>query len=232
MGIVMLPLAFVVGMGLLTADRGRQELPGEAVVGPRLATEGRLVYPPSALEAGTEGVVVLECVVQEDGTPANIRVRKSSLHPALDEAAIRALTESRYFPATRGGKPIAAPIEVEMSFSVRDGTGAHRGPPLDSPGVYKKADGVTLPVLVKEVHASYTPDTLRARVQGLVRLEGVVLPDGTVGDVRITSPLNPQLDAECLRVFRQWIFKPGTKDGVAVPVRIEVEMTFTLGTPR
>ena len=71
-------------------------------------------------------------------------------------------------------------------------------------------------------------------MQGSVKLECVVLPDGTVGDVRVTTPLHPDLDQESVRTLRQWTFKPGTKDGVAVPVRVEVEMTFTLrdGPPK
>jgi len=40
---------------------------------------------------------------------------------------------------------------------------------------------------------------MRAKMQGIVRLEGVVLPDGTVGDVKVTR----SLDA----VFA-WIWKP------------------------
>ena len=65
-------------------------------------------------------------------------------------------------------------------------------------------------------------------------IECVVLPDGTVRDVRVTTPLHPDLDEESVRTLRQWTFKPGTKDGVAVPVQVEVEMTFTLrdGPPK
>ena len=66
---------------------------------------------------------------------------------------------------------------------------------------------------------------MRDGVQGGVNLECVVLTDGTVGDVRVTKPLHPELDEAAMRTLRQWVFKPGTKDGVAVPVQIEVEMT-------
>jgi len=55
-----------------------------------------------------------------------------------------------------------------------------------------------------------------------------VLTDGTVGDVKVTKPLDPGLDAEAVRTVRQWTFAPGTKDGQAVPVQVMVEMTFTL----
>ena len=46
------------------------------------------------------------------------------------------------------------------------------------------ADGVTPPVLVQEVKPSYTREALRHKQEGKVYLEAVVLPDGSVGDVR------------------------------------------------
>ena len=55
----------------------------------------------------------------------------------------------------------------------------------------------------------------------------VVLPDGTVGDVDVVRSLDAVygLDAQGLK---QWTFEPGLKDGVPVPVRVAVEMSFTL----
>jgi TonB family protein len=61
-----------------------------------------------------------------------------------------------------------------------------------------------------------------------MKLECVVLPDGTVGEVRMVERLHPELDEQAIRTLRQWTFKPGTKNGVPVPVRTEVEMTFNL----
>ena len=40
------------------------------------------------------------------------------------------------------------------------------------------------------------------------------------------------LDDESVKALKQWQFTPGQKDGVAVPVIVEVEMTFTIGKPR
>ncbi len=69
---------------------------------------------------------------------------------------------------------------------------------------------------------------MRARVQGVVSLECVVQPDGTIGGVRVTKALSPGLDQEAIKAVRQWRFKPGRKDGKPVPVRVTLEMTFTL----
>ena len=89
-------------------------------------------------------------------------------------------------------------------------------------------DGVKAPVLTKEVKPKYT-DAAKARgVQGNVETKAIVLADGTVGDVEVTKSLDPDLDAAAIYAVKQWQFRPGTKDGKAVDVEVQIEMTFTL----
>src|SRR2546427_2276524 len=56
-------------------------------------------------------------------------------------------------------------------------------------GVYRPGNGVESPRLLRSVRPNYTAEAMRAKVQGVVRLEGVVLPDGTVGDLKVTRSL-------------------------------------------
>jgi TonB family protein len=65
----------------------------------------------------------------------------------------------------------------------------------------------------------YTREALEAKIHGVMLLEGVVRPDGTVGDVQVARSLDPLfgLDQEALRAVRQWRFTPGMKDGKPVP---------------
>jgi TonB family protein len=101
-------------------------------------------------------------------------------------------------------------------------------PPLQT---YRPGQGVTAPVLVHETKPNYTPEAMRARIHGLVALECVVMPDGSVGAVRVTQSLDTQfgLDQQAVDALKQWRFRPGMKDGVAVPVLVAVEMSYTLG---
>ena len=94
--------------------------------------------------------------------------------------------------------------------------------------VYKPGDGVTAPVIVKQVKPQYTADAMRAKIQGTVTVECVVETNGKVGDVKVIKSLDPGLDQEAVKAVKQWTFKPGKKDGKAVRVRIELELTFTL----
>ena len=90
--------------------------------------------------------------------------------------------------------------------------------------------GVSLPTVVKDVRPAYTSEAIRNRIQGTVLLAAVVLSDGTVGKVGVLRSLDTTfgLDAQAVLATRQWVFNPSMKDGVAVAVRVTVEMTFTL----
>ena len=68
-------------------------------------------------------------------------------------------------------------------------------------GVYRPGNGVESPRLLRSVRPNYTAEAMRAKVQGVVRLEGVVLADGSVGDVKITRSLDSifGLDQEAIK---------------------------------
>jgi len=113
------------------------------------------------------------------------------------------------------------------------GTGSGLGPGSGGGtggGVYRPGNGVSLPRVVREVRPNYTSDAMRAKVQGVVMLECVVRPDGTVGDVQVTRSLDSTfgLDQEAIKAAKQWRFTPGTRMGEPVPVLVSIELTFTL----
>jgi TonB family protein len=88
--------------------------------------------------------------------------------------------------------------------------------------------GLTLPVPLIQAKPEYTSEARRAGIEGHVELTCVVTPDGRVVDVKVLTPLDPGLDKEAVKAAQRWYFKPGTKDGRPVPVRVELEMMFSL----
>ena len=113
------------------------------------------------------------------------------------------------------------------------GTGSGLGPGYGGGfggGAYQPGAGIDLPQVIREVKPQYTAEAMRAKIQGVVLLEAVVQPDGTVGDVRVVRSLDPVfgLDQEALKAARQWRFVPGRRQGQPVPVLVSIELTFTL----
>ena len=97
-------------------------------------------------------------------------------------------------------------------------------------GAYQPGNGVSDPVKLKEIKPLYTADAMRAKIQGVVEITCVVMPDGTVSDARVTRSLDPVfgLDQEAVKAAQKWRFIPGMKDGKPVPVLITILMEFTL----
>jgi TonB family protein len=132
-------------------------------------------------------------------------------------------------------------VNPSTSQSSGSGTGGGAGPGTGSGlgpgygggfggGAYRPGSGITLPSVIREVKPAYTADAMRAKVQGSVWLECIVMPDGTVGDVKVTRSLDPifGLDQEAIKAAKQWRFRPGMRQGEPVPVIITIELTFTL----
>ena len=97
-------------------------------------------------------------------------------------------------------------------------------------GVYRPGNGVESPQVLRKGEPRYTAEAMRAKVQGVVLVEAVVLPDGTVGDVRVVRSLdrNFGLDQEAIKAAKRWRFIPGTRFGEPVAVLVTIELTFTL----
>jgi TonB family protein len=93
---------------------------------------------------------------------------------------------------------------------------------------YTIGDGVSAPILKSHVHPTYSDAARTARIQGIVLLEGVVETDGTLTNIRVARSLDPDLDRNAVAALKQWRFEPGKRDGLAVPVKLAIEVNFNL----
>ncbi|HQT81794.1 MAG: hypothetical protein B7Z60_08215 [Ferrovum sp. 37-45-19] len=69
-------------------------------------------YPASARRNGEEGVVLLSFLINQAGQVELSKVLQSSGSSALDEAALSALSQCRFTPATENGKAIAIRVTI------------------------------------------------------------------------------------------------------------------------
>jgi TonB family protein len=91
--------------------------------------------------------------------------------------------------------------------------------------------GVTPPRVKSAVKAVYTPEARAAGIEGVVWVEVIVLPDGTVGDdVKVARSLDKKfgLDEQAVNASKQWTFSPATKDGKPVAALATIEQHFKL----
>lgn len=76
------------------------------------------VYPDLMRQGRMQGKVVLDAVVDKDGTVTNVLVVESP-HPMLDEAAIEAVQQWRYKPILINGVPTRARVRVTTTFGLK-----------------------------------------------------------------------------------------------------------------
>lgn len=112
---------------------------------------------------------------------------------------------------------------------VGDGLGPGEGGGTGG-GVFRPGNGVAPPRVLREIRPEYTSEAMRARIQGTVWLDVVVLPDGTVGDVTVSKSLDNVfgLDSQAVAAARQWLFAPGMRLGEPVAVLVTLELFFNL----
>jgi protein TonB len=88
--------------------------------------------------------------------------------------------------------------------------------------------GITAPVPIYRVEPSYSEEARKAKWQGAVTVSLVVDSHGRPQNVRVIRPLGLGLDEMAVEAVQRWKFKPGSKNGKAVPVQAVIEVNFKL----
>jgi protein TonB len=141
--------------------------------------------------------------------------------PIVQAPGVSSISNAQYGGGGRGGG-----IGPGTGNGVGPGTGGGFGG-----GAFRPGAGINNPTPIRSVQPKYTSEAMRAKIQGVVELEAVVLPNGTIGEVRIMKPLDKQygLDQEAISAAKQWLFRPGTdKDGKPIPVIVTIILEFRL----
>lgn len=89
---------------------------GGGIREPRKTEHVAPIYPEAARAAGVQGVVILEAMIDTDGSVSGITVLRSI--PDLDQAAINAVRQWRYQPTLLNGQPVAVMMTVTVNFTL------------------------------------------------------------------------------------------------------------------
>ena len=83
---------------------------------PRLVHRVSPTYPPIAISAKVEGIVILEAAVDDRGAVESVKVLRSV--PLLDKAAVKAVKEWRYEPLELNGEATPFILTVTVTFNL------------------------------------------------------------------------------------------------------------------
>ncbi len=112
--------AVVLCIGIIVPLASAQEGPykvGGDVKPPKLSHHVEPKYTQEARDAKIAGTVVLSIVVTTEGIADQIKVVKG-LDAGLDDNAVTAVSQWRFTPGTKAGKPVAVQATIEVNFKL------------------------------------------------------------------------------------------------------------------
>lgn len=81
------------------------------------ALSSRLIYPEEALLKGDAGTVIVEFVVEKDGTLTNFNILRHA-SASLDSEALRVVQTLKFMPAIKGEKVVRSKYRLPVSFKL------------------------------------------------------------------------------------------------------------------
>ena len=87
-------------------------------IGGLAALQARVIYPDMARRVGIEGTVVVLAYVDETGIVTKAQIVKS-VGFGCDEAALKAVKETRFYPGTQRDKPVKVKMSIPLRFKLR-----------------------------------------------------------------------------------------------------------------
>ena len=88
---------------------------GGGVSAPSVLSKVEPEYSDEARKAKWQGTVVVSVIVDELGRPRNVRVQRS-LGLGLDQKAVEAVSQWRFKPGLKDGKPVPVMATIEVNF--------------------------------------------------------------------------------------------------------------------
>lgn len=181
-------------------------------------------YPASCREENIQGRVMVEFIIEKDGSISNVAIVKS-VEERLDNEAKRVMSiMPNWTPGYNGDVPVRVKYTVPINFQLSNDE------PFQVVEKMPEFPGGTaaLNEYLKN-NIRYPENCKRENIQGRVLVQFVVEADGKITSAQIVKSVNFSLDAEALRVISSMpIWTPGEQHGVAVRVKFTIPVNFKL----
>lgn len=197
-------------------------------------------YPKEAQEQGKQGRVIVQFVVNKDGSISNDSVVRS-VDPQLDAEALRVVRSMpNWTPGKQRGKEVRVRFTLPVTFHLngdapKQATEVKQPEATDDKIFQVVEDQPEFPggmeALMKHLskEIKYPKEAQDKGTQGRVIVQFVVRKDGSITDAKVMKPVDPLLDAEALRVVSEMPnWTPGKQRGEAVNVRFTLPVMFRL----
>jgi TonB family protein len=181
-------------------------------------------YTKSAFQAGIEGLVAVDVVVDGAGEVASARVARSSLDRNLDAAAVSAARLARFTPGWHNGSPVPVRLVLQYFFT-RSGPTFYTT--VTMPEADTRNDIGTLPEPVSVPDPADCDSVAWLRLTCAVVIAARVDSLGSVVETNVASSSGNQLvDRKAQEFALKAKFSPGTACGRPTASLVKVEYEF------
>jgi TonB family protein len=87
------------------------------LVGGLASLQKIMTYPKEASEAGAEGRVIVQFIVDKEGNVVNPSIIRGA-HKSLNEEALRVVKQANFKPGTQNGNPVRVQYSLPISFKL------------------------------------------------------------------------------------------------------------------
>ena len=87
-------------------------------IGGIAAIQSKIVYPEIAKRAGVEGKVYVKAYIDKNGDVTKAVVLKG-IGAGCDEAALKAVKETKFKPGKQRGKPVNVQVSIPVVFKLQ-----------------------------------------------------------------------------------------------------------------
>ena len=196
-------------------------------------------YPKDAMEKKLGGRVIVQFIVERDGSITHIEVKRS-VSPSIDAEAVRVVgTMPKWEPGKQRGKVVRVKYTLPVMFRLNKDTEVKENKEFPNPdeyGIYRVVDEMPefpggMGELMKFINSKivYPAEAHSKNEQGRVIVQFVVEQDGRITNAKVAKSVSPSLDAESIRLvgtMPNW--KPGKVKGKAVRCMFTVPVVFKL----
>ena len=209
------------------------------------------IYPPEAAKDSVEGRVVVQFIIDSLGCVGDVNVVRS-VHELLDAEAVRVVkTLPRFAPGRQDGKAVNVRYALPVTFKLLSEDVATRDD-QDVQAELAKADAAKAAKKVGQLleypekmpefpggemelmnylrrNIRYPERAAKKRVEGRVVVQFIVDEKGKVGEIKVSHPVDKDLDNEAVRVCKTLPdFSPALLHGEPIKVWFTLPITFKL----
>jgi TonB family protein len=199
---------------------------------PLLNTWVAPVYPAKALADRMPARIRVRFIVDDQGAVAKARVLESS-NEAFNDAAVQAILQWRFAPATEGGKTTAKCMEVTVPFDPPDPKAKSKFDAHSPPAwTYTAVPSPTTKAAQKtDKSAVYPSALLPLMLRGEVQVSFTVDPEGRIRAPRVLQTTHPDFVAPALAAMSEWTFRPAYQGDLPIPTTLITLVRFDLDFP-